>query len=362
MLIKSDNASKEVILTRGGCVWFLWLNVIFTVYMTTRHFFNHPGSPAVVSVSLIILFLSLLDLLLTLVISRQGFYINRYFLLTNVFVFGVLWGLNIHFMYLDHTPKEFLILFSVVIIYPSVIAFHLSLKLIVAFCVPVLLFIVGEVLIFDENATLYLLLSYMLSMLVILSSRWVMLEWFKRAEKTEKDNIRLIKKLTNLADRDSLTGLSNKRFFREFFYSRTASVNAENSVYVIMIDVDFFKRYNDLYGHLSGDQCLMRISHCLKKSVRKDSDLVARFGGEEFVILLLSSDARRARTISQRIQHNLSELSIRHEDSPISDVVTVSQGIACWDNSSSLDALLSLADKHLYVAKREGRNRACFHQ
>ena len=127
----------------------------------------------------------------------------------------------------------------------------------------------------------------------------------------------------------------------------------------MMIDVDYFKKYNDHYGHLAGDQCLMQVARCIRESVRDETDLVARFGGEEFTVLLLSSDTQSVRTVGERIQQNLARAAIPHAHSGIAAEVTVSIGEAQFITSDSLDKLLAAADQQLYRAKREGRNRFC---
>jgi diguanylate cyclase (GGDEF)-like protein len=127
-----------------------------------------------------------------------------------------------------------------------------------------------------------------------------------------------------------------------------------------VLDIDFFKQYNDVYGHVEGDKCLIRVSRCIEQSLRKASDAAFRFGGEEFVVLAVCDYMHNAVDIAKRIQHVLADARIAHTGSSIAARVTLSQGIAQWHPDMTLEALLEFADKQLYLAKRQGRNRICW--
>lgn len=363
MLINAEDAKKELLLTRSGCVWFLWLNVVYTLYLSARYFFHDQPdarSSAVLFFSVLILLFSLWNLILTALFSRNGFLVKRGVLLSIVLLYGILWGLELHSLYAGAAPAEFIILLSLLLVFPAVIAFHLSLRLIAAFATPVLLVVTGEVILAGSEFNLFLLFSYLIALVALFSARRVLIEWFRKSEESERHNARLIKKLTRLADRDPLTGLANKRYLREYFHARTATLPAGcDTVFLIMIDVDYFKKYNDHYGHLAGDQCLMQVAQCISQSVRDSTDRVARFGGEEFTVLLLSSDKQGVRMVCERIQQNLARAGIPHAHSGISASVTVSLGATQFKAGDSLDQLLAAADQQLYQAKREGRNRFC---
>jgi diguanylate cyclase (GGDEF)-like protein len=128
---------------------------------------------------------------------------------------------------------------------------------------------------------------------------------------------------------------------------------------VILCDIDDFKRYNDLYGHLQGDQSLREVAQTLKRAANKKSDLVARFGGEEFVILLPETTLLDAIAVAERICTTVEALHIEHEHSHVSQWVTVSLGVAALTPSKEFtsEMLLHAADTALYRAKTAGRNR-----
>lgn len=165
-------------------------------------------------------------------------------------------------------------------------------------------------------------------------------------------------KLDNLARQDSLTGLSNRRNFDEVFDEAwRRSLRYQQPISLLMADIDHFKKINDTYGHLFGDQCLMRVANVLTKSVGRPDDLAARFGGEEFIILLSNTDAKRASQIAEGIRYSIQQLRVKHEGKQVK--FTISIGIATVVPSSvAYDGSLNEnADQALYLAKESGRNR-----
>jgi diguanylate cyclase (GGDEF)-like protein len=167
-------------------------------------------------------------------------------------------------------------------------------------------------------------------------------------------------KLGQLVNLDGLTQLANRRRFDEYLEQEWQRLARENlPLSLIMCDIDFFKNYNDTYGHVAGDDCLRKVSLLIKESVRRPADLVARYGGEEFVLVLPNTDIEGAMAIAETIRLGLLELVIPHEDSAISKLVTLSMGVTSlvplFDSQPSV--LLTAADYALYRAKELGRNQ-----
>lgn len=165
--------------------------------------------------------------------------------------------------------------------------------------------------------------------------------------------------LQSMARLDPMTGVGNRRRFTEALddeWDRAA--RARSSLAVLMIDVDYFKTYNDTYGHDAGDQCLQRVARALRVSLPRASDVVARYGGEEFVVLLPNTTAERAYLVAQRLRHAVEQLQIGHRSSPHT-VVTVSIGVdaAAPSHGDEHRTLMASADRALYAAKTAGRNR-----
>ncbi|MGD0722147.1 MAG: PAS domain S-box protein [Roseiarcus sp.] len=167
------------------------------------------------------------------------------------------------------------------------------------------------------------------------------------------------KRLETLAGQDGLTGLANRRVFDEAFAREYARARREQGrIALIMVDVDRFKQFNDIYGHPEGDECLRRIGKAIKDTIQRPGDLVARYGGEEFAVILPMTDERGAAVVAERIRRAVQDLAIRHAGAA-QGVVTISQGVdAAGPRTFDLgrDSLLDNADRALYRAKDVGRN------
>ena len=165
--------------------------------------------------------------------------------------------------------------------------------------------------------------------------------------------------LEQLSRSDPLTGLANRRHFDEIKETEfRRAMRLGQPLAVLMCDVDFFKRYNDHYGHAQGDQCLRIVADTLNTVFARAGEVVARLGGEEFVVLLPGVDAESAQRSAVRLQQRLAEREIPHEASAVSPLVTLSIGVAGFDRDSmdQFDQLLRRADEALYRAKSQGRN------
>ncbi len=167
------------------------------------------------------------------------------------------------------------------------------------------------------------------------------------------------KKVTMLSNTDELTDLANRRHFLDV-YEREWNRCRRSHAYIslIMIDIDYFKLYNDHYGHLAGDACLRTIATIFKTHARRSSDLVIRYGGEEFILLLPETPLAGALHVAKFIQESLAIANIPNEASPIAPFITVSMGVASViPNDKLLNELIARADQQLYMAKKGGRNR-----
>lgn len=164
--------------------------------------------------------------------------------------------------------------------------------------------------------------------------------------------IKKIKKSKKESMKDPLCDIYNRRFLDK--YMKDIS-KRDMPISVVMIDVDYFKLYNDNYGHQQGDMVLKNVSNVLKKSCRKD-DIVARYGGEEFCIILRHTDKYASIELAKRIKYNMMKANILHEFSKVEKVVTLSIGIATIYSLSDVENIIKLADKSLYTIKKSGRN------
>jgi diguanylate cyclase (GGDEF)-like protein len=175
------------------------------------------------------------------------------------------------------------------------------------------------------------------------------------SEKVEKQK----KQLKEQSLTDGLTNLANRRALDErLVYEISMAQRGNLPLSIILLDIDYFKRYNDYYGHVSGDECLQRFALGLKSIRQRDCDFIARYGGEEFVMLLPATDKEGAIKVAKHIKVVVEQLQLTHEKSTVSKYLTVSTGVATFTDNDllSVDEILTITDKALYHSKYQGRN------
>lgn len=166
-------------------------------------------------------------------------------------------------------------------------------------------------------------------------------------------------RLNILSMQDSLTQLANRRSFDEALAREWERAwRSQTPLGVILCDVDYFKRYNDTYGHAAGDDCLRKVGAAIRRSVKRSIDVTARYGGEEFIVLLPHTSAKGALIVAERIRSEVEAMQLEHSGSQISRFVTLSLGVSCVVPSSSITPTdwIEVADMGLYEAKQAGRN------
>ncbi len=169
-------------------------------------------------------------------------------------------------------------------------------------------------------------------------------------------------KLQRLSSRDGLTGLANRHAGGEFLRREwSRGVRERHEFSVIMVDIDCFKPYNDTHGHLQGDECLKQVAAALQEGIHRPADLLVRYGGEEFMVLLPDTGIEGALIVAIAMKERVAALQLPHCSSSVSPLVTVSIGIASAYPRENLmpERLIAAADRALYRAKQEGRNRIC---
>ena len=169
--------------------------------------------------------------------------------------------------------------------------------------------------------------------------------------------------LNELAERDGLSGLYNRRMFDDFIRRVWRQSRREDvAIEIIFVDIDYFKIYNDVYGHQAGDDCLKKVANSIARCAKRPFDFLARYGGEEFVLVLYGPPEDYARSLPEQIRCDVMDLAIPHEGSQVANFVTVSVGVALARAGSnrSLTGAIQTADEAMYQAKKEGRNRVVF--
>lgn len=171
-----------------------------------------------------------------------------------------------------------------------------------------------------------------------------------------KNNIQL----EGLAKTDALTGIGNRRCFDEGLEEEwNRAMRKGGSIGLLLLDIDYFKQYNDIYGHQAGDECLIQIAEMLAGKIRRASDTLARYGGEEFALVLPELGPQELERYAERVCKTMEKQQIGHKGSRVSSVVTCSVGAASWTlrPQDKLEDFIHAADQSLYKAKQSGRNR-----
>ncbi len=207
----------------------------------------------------------------------------------------------------------------------------------------------------EFSQTLTFLSTYFL--MIISGSSFLLLQRERTDELLRGAN----QELDHLAHIDGLTSLANRRKFSEnLTYGILESRRRAEPLALIMADIDFFKKYNDHYGHINGDRCLVQVAQELKRHCQRGTDLIARYGGEEFAIVLINTDITKAGLIAEAIRKGVHNLAIPHADSDVSDCVTLSLGVFSAIptlDEHDYDWYIIEADRRLYDAKHAGRNQ-----
>jgi diguanylate cyclase (GGDEF)-like protein len=186
-------------------------------------------------------------------------------------------------------------------------------------------------------------------------------EAYRALRRSQQELMEMNLELQRLTNVDGLTGLGNRRYFDEFLDTEwRQALRAGEPISLLMIDIDFFKQFNDSHGHVLGDACLVEVATALAEALPAQTATVARYGGEEFAVVLPGTTADAAHAIARRLLAAIEQRQIPHPSSPLG-VVTVSIGITtCPATAYAAINLLQQADAALYRAKRNGRN-CCAH-
>lgn len=182
-------------------------------------------------------------------------------------------------------------------------------------------------------------------------------------KKNEEKLIRLQKELEELSFKDGLTGVANRRMFDSIMAVEWANARRNHqSLSLIILDIDYFKQFNDEYGHIQGDDCLKRVAKALSGAATRSRDFLARFGGEEFVLVLPETDAKAAELVADRCRNLIFKLQIPHEKSDTSQNLTISLGVGTTIPSHEAEPIqfIEEVDRLLYKAKQKGRNCAVY--
>ncbi|SCA55533.1 putative Diguanylate cyclase [Candidatus Terasakiella magnetica] len=201
-----------------------------------------------------------------------------------------------------------------------------------------------------------ILLSAAAVVIALLISWFVLLSENRFKRRVDEDT----EKLHDISNTDALTDIPNRRAFDEFLQSSwDQALKSSTDLSLILIDIDYFKLYNDKYGHAKGDETLITVAQTLSKEVNRTSDLVARYGGEEFACILPNTNREGAYAVAEHLKETIEYLKIEHGPSMVSDYITISIGLGSITpcENHNLSTFFKTVDDKLYKAKRSGRNR-----
>lgn len=345
--------------------WFLWVNILFSAFILGRNYFSpdslaagphHPRHLLEISLVLILALSAAVIFILRMAPEQQAPWLSK---LTRgtIFCLSALWALCFYVL-IASGDVRIVFPFSALLIFTALISLYFDGRVLLSFTLPVWVVILICNFVYPTTLTALNAILYALMAALFESGRRILRSWFVLAVRREQENVDLIKQLKLLANRDPLTGIANRRSLQLLLdkeIQRQHQTNAELSL--IMLDVDYFKKYNDHYGHQAGDECLIKVARCLESATRNSQDVVARFGGEEFIMLLPDTSQQQAAMIAERVKINLQAMALEHKDSPVAPFVTLSQGIASCVPGTSAARLIAEADAALYQAKEAGRNR-----
>ncbi|WP_442956358.1 MULTISPECIES: membrane-associated sensor domain-containing protein [unclassified Pantoea] len=344
---------------RRSLPWFAFVNVSFAlmVLMRSKLFDTIPQTPMERET-----LLSWIDLSMSLIITASLGLLSLIFLLrkpvrllAKVFLLAisVLWSVTAYY-FVAHWQLPFGWPLICVLMLSGLAALYFHLSSLLCYLMPMWLSM--PVISFELNLGLIpqFIVLWLILTVILVYGRINLNRWFSDAWHRFELNQLLIGRLDLMASQDALTEIANRRTL-ESYLSQLCSQGAAFSL--IMLDVDYFKRFNDAYGHQAGDDCLTRVARVLKSAVRSPEDLVARYGGEEFTLVLTNATTKEAIMVAERIRQQLEQAAIAHSASDISCWVTVSMGIAETRGGLAPEQVITLADEALYRAKHQGRNR-----
>lgn len=339
--------------------WFIFVNISFALMIYFRNvlFDNfdlsiHATTGIAVIIDGVMLGIVLASLSLVFVTRKlpAGYILLK---LTLLFSISLMWSYS-GYHFLVWWSLSFAWPLTVILMLTALSALYYHLPSLLTFLIPLWTSALISSITLNQGISIRFLVIWLILTVILIYGRQILLRWFNEAWFRYQQNQTLVTHLDVIAHQDPLTGTANRRAMEN--YLEKASLH-EQPYALIMLDVDYFKRYNDHYGHQSGDLCLSAVAEMIKASVRTPEDFIARYGGEEFLIVLPAAAIDEATLVAARIRSNIAESSLPHVASEISNRVTVSMGIAQNPGRRQPAEVIARADEALYQAKEQGRNR-----
>lgn len=303
-------------------------------------------------------------------ISATSFDINKWanIYVVGTFISGIIWG-SLAFLYEPTWPASNQVMLFVIFAGITAGSFNTNSSYFIAFpafFLPAILSLMFVILQHKFQGYIELSLLFFIYMILMYFSSLKFNNGLANALELRFENEKIAKKLENsnvtltqLANIDGLTKLHNRRSMDKFLLSKwNEHFDEQNHLTFILVDIDYFKDFNDTYGHALGDECLIEVATALARDIRSKYDMAARYGGEEFALIFSHTDKDTALKIAERIRNYVLSLKIDHKSSKINKYVTISIGVSTVIPQSSGNplAIINASDKALYDAKENGRN------
>jgi len=358
-------AEMREVAIKTSTPWFLWVNILFSLFILGRTWFApqslvlapHTLAALLETMALLVLFIASGVLFIMRMAPLQDAGWLRTLAKTTIIALSLCWSVGFYVLIINDDIR-IIFPFTALLLFTALISLYFDPKILLGFIAPVWLTILVMSLFYNAHLTVISALLWVLLAGLIESGRRMLNRWFLLALRHQQENADLIGQLELLASRDPLTGIANRRAFESRMDQEITRHQREGGTFaLLMLDVDHFKLYNDRYGHQRGDRCLETIAQCLARASLPATGIPGRFGGEEFVVLLPRSSETEALQVAADIADEIQLQNIEHLASPVMPRVTVSLGVASWSNGMAPRTLISHADKALYQAKQQGRNR-----
>jgi diguanylate cyclase (GGDEF)-like protein len=335
--------------------WLSFVNISFAVMILLRHVLLkasdplYPHSPYLTKIiDASMLGIIILSAALILMAWRRIAGIN-----VVLFICSAIWSVAC-FWFITQLLLPHVWPLCVILLLAGLTALYFYPKGLLAFVLPLWVTLPVASWMLNGGINIHFIVIWSVFSLILICGRFILISWFDEAWRRNQQNQLLISRLDALAHQDPLTNTANRRKMEVVLEN---AVEQKKAFSAIMLDIDYFKRYNDTYGHPAGDDCLARVAQVLKQSVRTPDDVVSRYGGEEFLVILFNCPADIAEKVAARIQDGLRKEAIPHSTSTVSDRVTVSMGIAEMAEGLAGTEIIARADAALYRAKEAGRDR-----
>jgi len=276
----------------------------------------------------------------------------------SAFVLTQLWivlAYDLYSFWNDRTSAESILMFAFLVF---MLAFHSFPRLLLA-SLPWLVLTNITILLLEASpeSAIETIISLVTYPLIYIFSRNTIGRFYNQASEKYLENIRLINALKTISLTDELTGIGNRKAFNQHLELLTDLARRQsNKLSLVILDIDYFKQYNDALGHPAGDKCLQQVAKVLAQQCRRQTDKISRIGGEEFALILADADSQQAVQQVKQIRQALQQIDIIHPDSEVADQITISFGIAQYQ-SEDIEQFYKRADQALYQAKQNGRNR-----